>query len=82
MLRKNEGPLDRTIRIVLGIVLLSAGLFALDGLQGSGVGIVAAAFGGWLILTGAIGFCPLYVPFAFSTTPEGSVRYGRGASAH
>jgi Protein of unknown function (DUF2892) len=67
MLRKNEGTVDRAIRIVVGAALASVGLFVLDGLQGSVVGIVAAAFGFWFVLTGAIGICPLYIPFGFNT---------------
>jgi hypothetical protein len=47
MLRKNEGTVDRAIRVTVGAVLAPIGLFVLDGLQGSVVGIVAAAFGSW-----------------------------------
>jgi hypothetical protein len=50
MLRKNEGTVDRAIRIVVGAALAPIGLFVLDGLQGSVVGIVAAAFGFWFVL--------------------------------
>jgi hypothetical protein len=67
MFRKNEGRFDRAIRVVAGAVLIAGGLFLLDGLQGSVVGIVVAALGGWFVLTGAVGVCPLYVPFGVST---------------
>jgi hypothetical protein len=48
----NEGTLDRAIRIVLGVALLSltvAGPHSLYGL----LGVVP-------LLTGIVGFCPLY----------------------
>ena len=67
MFRKNEGPTDRTIRVVAGFVLIAFGLFGLGGVEASVAGIVVAAFGGWLVATGAIGVCPLYVPFGIST---------------
>jgi hypothetical protein len=70
MFPKNEGPADRAIRIGAGIVLSAVGLFVLGGLEASAVGIVVAAFGFWFILTGAVGFCPLYVPFGFNTLPK------------
>src|SRR5918994_5967376 len=67
MFSKNEGPTDRTIRVVAGFVLIAVGLFVLGGVEASVAGIVVAAFGGWLVATGAIGVCPLYVPFGIST---------------
>jgi Protein of unknown function (DUF2892) len=70
MFPKNEGFADRTIRVVGGILLIAAGLFLLGGIEASAVGIVVAAFGFWFIVTGAIGVCPLYVPFGISTLPK------------
>lgn len=68
MFPKNEGPADRAIRVVAGFVLIAVGLFVLGGVEASVAGIVVAAFGGWLVATGAIGVCPLYVPFGISTS--------------
>jgi len=60
-MKKNVGQLDRWIRIVSGIVLLSLFLFIEGNLKWiSLLGIV-------LILTGIINFCPLYLPFGIST---------------
>jgi uncharacterized membrane protein len=70
MFSKNEGPTDRVIRVVGGFLLIAVGLFLLGGIEASVVGIVVAAFGGWFVLTGATGFCPLYVPFGFTTLPK------------
>ncbi len=83
MFPKNEGPVDRAIRVVAGIVLIAVGLFPLGGLEVSALGIVVAAFGLWFIVTGAIGFCPLYVPFGFTTLSrtQGAPSIDRGKQA-
>ena len=70
MLRVNEGALDRAIRIVGGAALIALGLTVLNALDGSVLGIVLAAFGGWFVLTGAVGFCPLYVLLGIDTLPK------------
>lgn len=67
MFPTNEGPADRAIRAVAGFVLIAVGLFVLGGVEASVAGIVVAAFGDWFLATGAIGVCPLYVPFGIST---------------
>lgn len=48
----NEGMLDRTVRVVLGLAILSLVFVGPKSLWGL-VGLVPLA-------TGAIGFCPLY----------------------
>ncbi len=70
MFAKNEGPADRIIRGIAGILLIAVGLLLLGGLEASIAGVVVAAFGLWLIVTGAIGVCPLYVPFGINTLRE------------
>ena len=67
MFKRNEGILDRIVRIALGIVLLPVGLFWLGGLQGSVLGLVIAGLGGIGLLTGFTGFCLLYVLFGINT---------------
>lgn len=67
MLHRNEGPLDRTIRIAAGIVLVPLGLFVLDGVGGGIGGLVVAGVGTLALVTGATGFCLLYALFGFST---------------
>jgi uncharacterized membrane protein len=71
--QKNEGPVDRTIRVVAGILLIAVSLLLLGGLEASVAGVVVAAFGLWLIVTGAIGFCPLYVPLGINTLTKKDV---------
>ena len=67
MFKRNEGIIDRTLRVALAIVLLSVGLFLLGGLQGNVTGLIVASFGLLPLITGLTGFCPLYVPFGIST---------------
>ncbi len=45
MFKRNEGILDRFARITLGVVLLPTGLFLLDGLQGTVIGLVVTGLG-------------------------------------
>lgn len=63
MFAKNVGGFDRIARIVLGVILIAVGFFVLSGTVGVIVGIV-----GFIpLLTGLFGWCPLYLPFKFST---------------
>jgi len=55
----NEGTLDRTLRILLGIVLVSLIFVGPKSFWGL-VGLVPIA-------TGIIGFCPLYRIFGINT---------------
>ena len=67
MFTRNEGIIDRTLRVLLGMVLLPTGLFWLGGLQGNVLGLVVTGFSLLPLITGLTGFCPLYVPFGIST---------------
>ncbi|MGZ6373102.1 MAG: YgaP family membrane protein [Candidatus Limnocylindria bacterium] len=62
----NEGPIDRMIRIALGIALVASAV-----LGGPGAPLLYLI---WLVaaialVTGVVGFCPLYAIFRFSTAP-------------
>jgi hypothetical protein len=57
----NEGTLDRAIRVVIGVVLLSLVFVGPQTLWGL-VGIAP-------LLTGIVGFCPGYKLFGLSTCP-------------
>ena len=66
MFKTNEGGLDRIIRVVVGAALIAA-YFILPNLLG---GL------SWLLLigvipliTGLVGWCPLYAMFGLSTRP-------------
>ncbi len=67
MFKRNEGTLDRIVRLVLGVVLLPAGLFWLGALQGNVPGLVAAVLGVIGLVTSVTGFCPTYVLLGVST---------------
>ncbi len=67
MFQRNEGPVDRTIRVVLGVLLLVVGLWLLNGLGGAAGGIVVAVIGAILLITGITGFCGLYRLLGIST---------------
>ncbi len=61
---KNMGTADRVIRtiaaLVIGVLLLNE---TISGTLGIILGLLAIIF----LATGAIGFCPLYLPFKIST---------------
>jgi len=63
-MKQNESNVDRIIRVVFGIVLLFLGF---GGALSGTLAIVADVLGFVLLLTGAVGFCPLYTFFKFST---------------
>ena len=54
----NEGKADRIVRVVLGLALIGWGVAAQN--WWGAVGLVP-------LLTGAIGFCPLYLPLKIDT---------------
>jgi hypothetical protein len=60
---KNEASWDRIARIALGIVLLIVGF----GVMGGTAGVVVGIVGFVPLLTGLIGWCPLYSIFGFRT---------------
>jgi hypothetical protein len=63
-MKKNMGTVDRTIRILLAVVVLVLYLTGkITGQAAVILGIIALVF----VLTSIIGFCPLYVPFKIST---------------
>lgn len=65
-MKKNEGKVDRILRIVVGLGLLSLVFVGPQTVWGF-VGLVP-------LFTGAFGFCPLYKVFGFDTCPIGSAR--------
>ena len=63
----NMGPIDRAVRVVLGLILIA---FAIP------IGVPATKWGwiGWIgivpILTALVGFCPLYDLLGISTSEQ------------
>lgn len=53
---KNEGTIDRVLRTALGIVLMVVGFGVMGGTGGTILGVVGLV----PLITGVVGFCPLY----------------------
>ena len=62
MIVKNEGKLDRVIRLIVGAGLAYAA-YANSGVAAIILGVAAAA----AVLTGLVGFCGLYALLGLST---------------
>ena len=60
-MKTNEGTLDRALRIAAGLVLIALAATGTVGAWGY-IGIVP-------LLTGAIGWCPLYMVLGLNTCP-------------
>jgi len=60
-MKPNVGALDRIIRVVIGLGLLSL-LFVLEG-NARWWGLIGVV----PLLTAAVGWCPAYVPFGLSS---------------
>lgn len=80
MLKRNEGTIDRILRVILATMLLLVGLFWLGGVQGSVLGLVVTGFGLLPLITGLTGVCPLYIPFGISTLEKEKELMARCAS--
>jgi hypothetical protein len=64
----NVGGNDRIARVVLGVLILAAGAFFHNWL--GAIGLVP-------LVTGAVGWCPLYLPIGFSTCGRKAAKAGR-----
>ncbi len=65
-MKKNEGTIDRALRVALGIVLLIVGFGVVGGTGGTILGIVGLI----PLVTGLVGWCPIYSIFKLSTTED------------
>ena len=66
---RNEGTIDRALRIILGLALAAIAWFALGLATGSILGIIAVAIAAVLVITGLVGFCPAYRLLGLRTCP-------------
>ena len=60
-MKKNEGTIDRALRVILGVALIAGAATQTIGVWGY-IGVVP-------LLTGAIGMCPLYTMLGINTCP-------------
>jgi hypothetical protein len=63
-MKTNEAPADRIIRIVAGVILAA---LAVTGVATGPLAAVAWVVAAIALVTGVVGFCPLYAIFRFST---------------
>jgi hypothetical protein len=65
-MRHNENTIDRVVRLVV-----AAAAVALAAVLGFGTvgGIIALVVAAVMVVTAAVGFCPLYALFGVSTCP-------------
>jgi len=68
-MKKNLGTLDRIIRVILGLGIITWGVMNHNWL---------GAIGAVPLLTALVGFCPVYCPFSISTTGKGGDCCGGG----
>ena len=58
-MKRNIGSVDRIVRVIIGLVLIALGVY-FNSWWGA-VGLIP-------LITAAIGWCPLYVPFGLTTS--------------
>ncbi len=64
---KNMGSLDKTLRVIVAVVLaVLVFMGQISGTWAVVAGVVAAVF----ILTSLVGFCPAYLPLGMNTCPK------------
>lgn len=63
-MKTNMGTVDRVVRTAAAVVI---GILLLTGTLSGTVAIVLGIFAIVFLLTSAVGFCPAYYPFGFST---------------
>ena len=64
-MERNVGDVDRTVRMIAGVILLSL-VFLLDG-NARWWGLLGLV----LLVTGLLGWCPAYIPFGIKTCKPG-----------
>jgi hypothetical protein len=62
-MKVNEGVLDRSLRVIVGVVLVGMAMSGVIGPWGY-IGVIP-------LVTGAVGLCPLYSMLGISTCPAG-----------
>jgi hypothetical protein len=74
----NVGGIERPIRIVLGLVLVAIGSLAELPVAGMAIALVAGAIA---MVTGVIGFCPVWSLLGVNTCPAKSDARRAGKAA-
>lgn len=66
-MKKNMGTVDRTLRVVVAVVLA---VLYFQGVISGTLGIVALIMAVIFVGTSFVSFCPLYGPLGISTRPK------------
>jgi hypothetical protein len=66
-MKKNMGSADKLIRLMVAAIIVV--LYFMGILTGT-LGIVFLVIAAVFAVTSFVSFCPLYVPFGFSTAPK------------
>ena len=66
-MKTNESSLDRTLRVIGGLVLF---VLYFAGVVSGTLGIVLLVIGVILLVTGVVGFCPLYAILKIRTNKK------------
>jgi hypothetical protein len=64
-MKLNESSADRILRVVLGVLLL---VLYFTHVVSGGLGVVFIVLGAISLVTGVVGFCPLYALLKIKTT--------------
>ena len=70
----NENEIDRVVRVAIGLVLLALGW---SGVVDNLWGVAFRLFGWYPLITGAIGWCPIYALFDFDSRKNHSLKSSR-----
>lgn len=70
-MKTNEAGWDRALRVALGLGLLYLGWF---GVVGGAAGLILKIVGFVPLITGVVGYCPVYALFGFDTCDLGKHR--------
>jgi hypothetical protein len=63
-MKTNEGLIDRVVRVIVGLALLYLGFISMGGAT---AGLAIGVVGVLALLTGMVGFCPLYALLKINT---------------
>lgn len=66
-MKKNVGTIDRIVRFILAVLFA---VLYFTGVASGVLGIILLILAVILVLTGIIGFCPLYLPFHINTAKK------------
>ena len=67
----NESPLDRVVRIILGLTIVGLGWF---GIEDDLVAATFKIFGFFPLVTGILGWCPFYAILGYKSCKKRSSR--------